>query len=78
MAKAKKAVLKIPKTAAQAKKSGYNSATPSKTEMQSWVMVKQAGNWDFQKAVSATANGPHWVCYYDPGTGTYTDCHYVT
>ena len=76
---AKKTLKKIPKTAALAKKAGYVPApgTPSKAAMQSWVMVKQAGNWGFQKATTARASGSHWVCYYDPGTKTWTDCHYV-
>lgn len=70
---------KIPKTAKQARapKSKYKKATVkhSLNEKKKWVMLKQKGKWLFARTASATASGPHTVCYYDPNTGFYSDCH---
>jgi hypothetical protein len=69
---------KVPKTAQQAEKNDTYSkvtAKPSAIEKKKWVMLKQKGKWQFAKAASATASGPHTVCYYDPNTGFYDDCH---
>lgn len=61
----------IPKTATHAKKLGYKkikkmppvtaAAATSAATMAKWAMV-QPGS-------------PHIICYYDPNTGEYTDCH---
>ena len=49
----------------------------SDSEKKKWVMLKQKGKWGFEKAASATVSGSHTVCYYDPNTGFYDDCHTV-
>ena len=72
--------MKIPKTAKHASKSKkYQKAKtkPSLNEKKRWVMLKQKGKWQFARASTATASGPHIVCYYDPNTGFYDDCHIV-
>jgi hypothetical protein len=73
-----KAARKIPSTAKQAKK-GYDKVKVkhSTKEKQKWVMLKHKGKWAFTKAAAATASGSHTVCYYDPNTGFYDDCHTV-
>ena len=71
-------VQKIPKTAKHAKKNkGYTkiAVKHSTKEKQKWAMVKHKGKWEFAKAASAKATSPHTVCYYDPNTGFYDDCH---
>ena len=71
---------KIPKTAKHASKNQkYQKAKakPSLNEKKKWVMLKQKGKWEFARAATATASGPHIVCYYDPNTGFYDDCHVV-
>ena len=71
---------KIPKTAKHAAKSQkYQKANmkPPLNEKTKWVMLKQKGKWQFARAATATASGRHYVCYYDPNTGFYDDCHYV-
>jgi hypothetical protein len=74
-----KVAKKIPSTAKLAKKKGYAKVTVEHgvKEKKKWVMLKQRGNWAFAKAGSATASGSHTVCYYDPNTGLYDDCHTV-
>jgi hypothetical protein len=74
-----KTTRKLPKTAGQAKMKGYTKVTVkhSKAEKKKWALVKHKGNWGFAKAASAAAAGPHTVCYYDPNTGFYDDCHTV-
>jgi hypothetical protein len=63
----------IPRTAKEAKKAGYKPVAKIKhadlsgAEKKKWAMVKAA----------APQGGPHIVCYYDPNTGEYTDCHTV-
>ena len=65
-----KKVTTIPKTANQAKKHGYKKvakikhAALSKTEKKKWALIKPG-----------TATKPHTICYYDPNTGEYDDCH---
>jgi hypothetical protein len=72
----KKSTRKIPKTAKEAARRGYEPATkPSTSEKRKWALVKNKGKWAFAKAASATVMGPHTVCYYDPNTGSYDDCH---
>ena len=69
---------KIPKTAKHAKgKYQKAKAKPPLNEKKTWVMLKQKGKWQFARASTATASGPHIVCYYDPNTGFYDDCHIV-
>jgi len=75
-----KAAQKIPSTAKQAaKKKNYAKVAVehSDRERSKWVMLKQKGKWGFEKAASATVTGSHTVCYYDPNTGFYDDCHTV-
>jgi hypothetical protein len=70
--------LKIPKTAKHASKSKkYQKVTPPLNEKKKWVMLRQKGQWHFARAATATASGHHIVCYYDPNTGFYDDCHMV-
>jgi len=69
---------KIPKTASQAKTKGYQkkSFKHSIGEKKKWVMLKKKGGpWQFTKVATATASGSHTVCYYDPNTGEWDDCH---
>jgi len=69
---------KIPKTAKHALKSKkYQKVTPPLNEKKKWVMLRQKGQWHFARAATATASGHHIVCYYDPNTGFYDDCHMV-
>jgi hypothetical protein len=70
---------KIPKTAKQATKAGYKkvSAGHGVGTKQQWVMLKQKGKWSFASAESAKPAGRHTVCYYNPATGLYDDCHTV-
>jgi hypothetical protein len=74
-----KAAQKIPPTAKQTLKEGYAKVAVkhSTKEKQKWVMLKHKGKWAFAKAVTAKPSGPHTVCYYDPNTGFYDDCHTV-
>jgi hypothetical protein len=74
-----KAPRKIPSSAKQSLKKGYAKVkvNHSTKEKQKWVMLKHKGKWAFTKAASATASGSHTVCYYDPKTGFYDDCHTV-
>jgi hypothetical protein len=67
----------IPKTAKEATKRGYNrvAVKHSTREKQRWALIKHKGKWAFAPATSATVTGPHTVCYYDPDTGFYDDCH---
>lgn len=70
---------KIPTTAKLATKAGYKKVSldhGARTKQQ-WVMLKQKGKWSFAAAASAKAAGRHTVCYYDPATGFYDDCHTV-
>jgi hypothetical protein len=78
--RASKPTFKIPPTAAHAEKAGYPEAPAEHThkDKQRWVMLKQRGNWSFQKAATATAIKPQTICHYDPNTGTWTDCYNVT
>jgi hypothetical protein len=78
--KGSRSTFRIPATAAQAKKSGYAAASAGHTheDKRRWVMVKQRGNWSFQKAASVTAIKPQSICHYDPNTGTWTDCYDAT
>jgi hypothetical protein len=60
----------FPKNAAEAKKRGYKKvpidhATMGHGEKKKWALLK----------MPTSATGTHTVCYYDPGTGTYSDCH---
>jgi len=68
---------KIPPTPKEAKKRGYNKVAVrhGAREKRKWALVKQKGTWAFAKASAAKATGPHTVCYYDPNTGFYDDCH---
>jgi hypothetical protein len=68
---------KIPRTSAQAKKRYDKQLTieHSTTEKKKWVMVKQRGRWRFAEAENTRLRGPHTVCYYDPNTGFYSNCH---
>jgi hypothetical protein len=70
---------KIPTTSQQAKKKGYAKVVVkhSAREKRRWALVKDSGKWNFVKAASASATGAHTVCYYDPNTGFYDDCHTV-
>jgi hypothetical protein len=70
---------KVPKTAKMAKKKGYNKVPVkhSARTKQQFVMLKQKGAWSFAPAASAKAAGRHMVCYYNPATGFYDDCHEV-
>jgi hypothetical protein len=74
-----KIIRKVPATPQLAKKKGYAKAVVKHTalEKRRWTMVKQSGKWNFVKVASASAAGPHTVCYYDPKTGFYDDCHTV-
>jgi hypothetical protein len=74
-----KTTQKIPTSAQRAKKMGYEKVTVkhSLSEKKKWVLLKQGRKWDFVRAASAKATGPHTVCYYDPNTGFYTKCHTV-
>ena len=59
----------IPRTAKAAKKRGYkkvivNHAKLSSEEKKKWAMYKPA-----------SATGSHTVCYYDPNTKEWDDCH---
>lgn len=65
----------IPKSAKEAENCGYAAVKPSMREHQKWAMVKHKGKWAFTLAASAAPAGPHTVCYYDPNTGFYDDCH---
>jgi hypothetical protein len=76
--KAAKGTFKIP-TAAQAKKKYPQvAAAHTREDRQRWVMVKQRGNWSYEKTGAATASAPQTICHYDPNTGTWTDCYNVT
>ncbi len=74
---AKKASGKIPQSAEKAANSGYSkkAVVHSTREKQKWVMLKHKGKWAFTPAASTAPPGPHTVCYYDPNTGFYDDCH---
>ena len=65
------------KKAKRARKPDYEPVTVkhSKLEKQKWAMLKHKGKWSFAKARAARPPGPHTVCYYDPSTGFYDDCH---
>jgi hypothetical protein len=60
----------IPRTATEAKKRGYKEvakvkhADLSSAEKKKWALVKPSA-----------ATGPQTICYYDPNTGEYDDCH---
>ena len=69
---------RVPRTAraARAHKDYTESKIkPGARERHNWVMLKQQGRWSFARAASATPIGRHTVCYYDPKTGFYDDCH---
>jgi hypothetical protein len=68
---------KMPKSAAQAKKQRYSVMTVkhSDREKQKWALVKHKRKWAFRPTASALPSGSHIVCYYDPNTGFYDDCH---
>ena len=69
---------KVPKTAKHAIKSEkYKKLAKKHTdnEKRRWLLLKQKGKWRLARAASATASGPHTVCYYDPSTGFYDDCY---
>ena len=70
---------KIPGTSQLAKKKGYTKVVVrhSIAEKRKWALVRRGRNWNFAKAATASAAGPHTVCYYDPNTGFYDDCHTV-
>jgi hypothetical protein len=74
-----KSAKKVPKTSSEAKKKGYTKTTVkhAASERKKWVWLKQKGKWQFAKAASATASAPHTVCFYDPKTGQWDDCHVV-
>lgn len=71
----------IPRTAAAAAKRGYKKVVVrhSSQEKKKWVWVKHKGkqNWEFARAASVIASGPHIVCYWDPNQRAWTDCHQV-
>ena len=75
--KASKGTFKITATAEHARKRGLTKvpATHDHEDRERWVMVKQRGNWSFQKAATTTASAPQTICHYDPNTGTWTDCY---
>jgi hypothetical protein len=63
---ATKSSLSIPETAEHAVNQGYKKtpivhATLPVAEKKNWALVKPGS--------------PHIICYYDPNTGEYTDCH---
>jgi hypothetical protein len=68
---------KLPKSATEARKRGYSKIVVrhSKAEKRKWAWVKHRGKWAFTPAESAMPQGPHTVCYFDPNTGFYDDCH---
>ena len=71
---AKKAVKKsspIPKTATHARKLGYTriNKTPPVSAAAATSIATKA------KWAMVQPGSPHIVCYYDPKTGEYTDCH---
>jgi hypothetical protein len=70
---------KLPKSPKEAKKLGYQKVAmkPSEAEKKKWRMEKHKGKWAVTPAESAAPNGPHTVCYYDPNTGFWDDCHQV-
>jgi hypothetical protein len=71
---------KIPKNTELAAESKIykKGKKPTLSERKKWVMLKHKGKWQFAKrAALGNANGPHTVCYYDPDTGFYDDCHTV-
>jgi hypothetical protein len=72
-------VQKIPKDAKEAKNKDYSKVAMkphSAKEKKKWVLIKpRKGKSSIVDAASAKATGPHTVCYYDPNTGFYDDCH---
>jgi hypothetical protein len=70
---------KIPTSAREAKKMGYESAAVkhSGSQKRRWAMLKQRGRWEFVEAASAKVAGSHTICLYNPQTGFYDDCFTV-
>jgi hypothetical protein len=68
---------KLPKSAKDAEARHYIgiAGKHSAAEKRKWVLVKQKRNWTLARAASSVPTGPHTVCYYDPNTGFYDDCH---
>lgn len=63
---ADKSSLSIPKTSKHAAKQGYTK----KPMVHAMLPIAEKKNWALVKPGS-----PHIICYWDPKTGEYTDCH---
>ena len=71
------AVTRIPRSAKAARDQGYTkiAGKHSVVEKKKRVLIKKRGTWSLARAASAAPSGSHTVCYYDPNTGFYDDCH---
>jgi hypothetical protein len=78
--KAAKPTFRLTASANDAEKRDYSKVDAEHTDADKkrWVMIKQRGNWSFQKAAAPAATAPQTICHYDPNTGTWTDCYDVT
>jgi hypothetical protein len=61
----------IPKTATLAKKLGYKKVT----KMPPVSAAEATSDATKSKWALVQPGSPHIICYYDPDTGEYTDCH---
>lgn len=74
---------KIPATSKAAEGKDYRKVKVKHAgkERKKWVLLKHGSKkqFEFVRAASASvaAAGSHTVCYYDPDTGFYDDCHTV-
>ncbi len=70
---------KCPATPSQASKKGYaaTKASVGRRGEKKWAMIKQSGKWSFEKVSSTTVTGSHTICYYNPETGNWDDCHTI-
>lgn len=67
----------LPKSPTDAIHRGYKKLTKkhSDAEKRKFVLVKHKRNWSLVRAATAAPTGPHTVCYYDPNTRFYDNCH---
>lgn len=74
-----KKLKKCPATPRQARKDGYAAKKVSvgRRGEKKWAMIKQKGQWSFEKVSSTTVSGSHIICYYNPETGNWDDCHTI-
>jgi hypothetical protein len=64
----------IPQTAKEARTRGYKKHTEA--EKAKHVLLTHNGATTLVRAATAQVpQGPHTVCYYDPGTKAYSNCH---